>query len=97
MTEIAPFVEYLDASTSHLNSCLKRIIQNGPVQYDFIYEQFLKSVEQFKISLFSELKSLLLPGYNDTECSKEIGVLQQMKIILTMKIKEYNNFSNLMN
>lgn len=88
MSDLASLLDYIDRSTENLNITLKGIVTSQTLRYDVIYEQFLKTIEQYKINLFSELKLQLIPGFNAEESSNEVGVLQQMKLILNVKIRE---------
>lgn len=91
-TFVQNFRDYIDLSTSDLQTTLNAIIMHETLQYDVIYEKFLKAIENYKISMLNQMKSQLFPGDLATERQKEHIMLQQMKNLVTIKIKTYSLF-----
>lgn len=88
MTELGPFLEYINTSISSLNTGLHSILQENPIEYEVIYENFLQTIEKFKINMLNELKVHVPPSWMHEEKRKERVILHQMKNLVNTKIKK---------
>jgi len=88
MTDLSPFLEYIDTSISNLNLGLRKFLEESPIEYDVVYEHFLKTIENFKINMLNELKVHIPPSYLQEERRKERLLLHQMKALVNSKIKK---------